>query len=729
MNSERTRLSGVAIDLIGSVASGLGSIFEPMLQIFFPSLLTLSGRTNKVITTRARACIIVIIEATQLSSILPFFLQSVKVKSTSLRLVVAEGTLACMNCFNPPDLEQDTRAREIEAVIRATARDANADIRKVSRKIFEAYKLLLPGRVDRYVVARRTTVFHSNGLFLLSFTAPLSPTMKKYLDIKTLNTRPQLTMARLTPTLEAKSTLSVSTSALSRAPAQTFQTQGLHSRSASSSALPADRRTKSEKSSKPVRHVSEKAAMSDMPPPQYVPVRPTQPPSSHVVSASRSTSTVDARKRTVSTLSPELTRTSNPNAPPGYPVRPASASSIRDAARRPEHQLKSQAGLQTVVVSGPRRIPLPEVSKEADLMKAPSTRAVPSTSEVQPTAKPSQSRTRPISTAQSDKVKYAARTVRGPGSGPSSVAGIGPVVVERPAKTRGVAQPTLSQLSRTKTPVDRKAPVTTVPKPLWGGRPVSKTGGMKATSTQSTSRKAPVTTVARPRSRPEGRSITPAQIPLPPSPLPAVVEVASNPRASTPSETLSSPPLAPLLAPMDLPLEDEQIGTTDPDENGGEILTKIDFAVVNKVPLPASTDRRATNILALSHHRSSVANELALPDDVKQPTTPRALLIAEDSLDAASTKTPISALLSSIQRGFLFTPSSPLSPPQSYLPHGPASEGMKDLTIPFPLHIDRPDSSGQSGIQGKKPFMFGVGGGGELNRYALGSMENLSIHK
>ncbi|KAF9458440.1 clasp N-terminal domain-containing protein [Collybia nuda] len=151
MSSERTRLSGVAIDLIASVASGLGCIFEPLLQIFFPVLLTLSGRTNKVIVTRARACISVIIETTQLPSILPYFLQSMKDKSTSLRLTAAEGTLTCMNCFNPPDLEKDTRAREVESVIRATARDANADIRKVSRKIFDAYKLLLPDRVDRYV--------------------------------------------------------------------------------------------------------------------------------------------------------------------------------------------------------------------------------------------------------------------------------------------------------------------------------------------------------------------------------------------------------------------------------------------------------------------------------------------------------------------------------------------------------------------------------------------------
>lgn len=57
--------------------------------------------------------------------------------------------MACLNSFNPPDLEKEARARLIEDVIRVTARDANADVRKVSRKIFEAYKALLPGRVEQ----------------------------------------------------------------------------------------------------------------------------------------------------------------------------------------------------------------------------------------------------------------------------------------------------------------------------------------------------------------------------------------------------------------------------------------------------------------------------------------------------------------------------------------------------------------------------------------------------
>lgn len=114
-------------------------------------LLALCGRTKKVVLNRARTCIITIIESTQLASVLVYFLQNINDKSVSLRLIVAEGTLACLNSCNPPDLERESRARDIESIIRNTARDANADVRKLSRKIFECYKILLPGRVDRLV--------------------------------------------------------------------------------------------------------------------------------------------------------------------------------------------------------------------------------------------------------------------------------------------------------------------------------------------------------------------------------------------------------------------------------------------------------------------------------------------------------------------------------------------------------------------------------------------------
>ena len=149
LNSERTRLSGPAIDLIATVTIGLGPDFDPLLSIFFPALLLLCSRTNKVVVSRAKACALSIVQLTQLPAILPHLLQHSKDKTSSLRLVVAECTLACLNCFNPPDLERDSRARDIESLIRVTAKDATADVRKVSRDIFKAYTVLLPTRVKR----------------------------------------------------------------------------------------------------------------------------------------------------------------------------------------------------------------------------------------------------------------------------------------------------------------------------------------------------------------------------------------------------------------------------------------------------------------------------------------------------------------------------------------------------------------------------------------------------
>lgn len=87
--------------------------------------------------------------------------------------------------------------------------------------------------------------------------------------------------------------------------------------------------------------------------------------------------------------------------------------------------------------------------------------------------------------------------------------------------------------------------------------------------------------------------------------------------------------------------------------------------------LPISSDTIASPISVKNHSNSSVTTST-----IECPATPRgALLDAENTNTAILTaKTPISALLSSIQHGFLYSPSSPLSPADSYLL--PGSHGM-----------------------------------------------------
>lgn len=133
---------------MASLAEGLSRQFEPLVPVYFPTLLSMTTKSNKVFVGRARGCILAIIEYAQLPSLIPHLRRAIGDKSKSLRLVATDATLACLKCFNPPDLEVNARAEDIETIIRSTARDADADVRKSSRQVFDAYCMILPGRVD-----------------------------------------------------------------------------------------------------------------------------------------------------------------------------------------------------------------------------------------------------------------------------------------------------------------------------------------------------------------------------------------------------------------------------------------------------------------------------------------------------------------------------------------------------------------------------------------------------
>ncbi|EIN11351.1 hypothetical protein PUNSTDRAFT_62174, partial [Punctularia strigosozonata HHB-11173 SS5] len=151
MVSERSVLSGQAIELVETLASNMGSTFIPLIPIFLPVLLNLCARPNKLFVTRARSCIIAIVEETQSPLILTFLVASLRDKAVSVRLSSLEAVFACVNTLSPSELCRDARAREVETAIRLTAKDCNADVRKISRKVFEAYGVVLPDRVPRYV--------------------------------------------------------------------------------------------------------------------------------------------------------------------------------------------------------------------------------------------------------------------------------------------------------------------------------------------------------------------------------------------------------------------------------------------------------------------------------------------------------------------------------------------------------------------------------------------------
>ena len=151
VNSERSKLSGVSLELFVSLAQSLQSSFTPLIPVFLPTLLSQCMRSNKVFSARGKACVIEIIGSTRLPGILTYLLSSVKDKSVAMRLAAAEAALACLNVCDPEELVRGVRQGEIESIIKATIQDPNGDIRKTSRKMFEAYTILNPDRIDTYV--------------------------------------------------------------------------------------------------------------------------------------------------------------------------------------------------------------------------------------------------------------------------------------------------------------------------------------------------------------------------------------------------------------------------------------------------------------------------------------------------------------------------------------------------------------------------------------------------
>ncbi|KAG6820892.1 hypothetical protein H0H93_010236 [Arthromyces matolae] len=613
LTSERTRLSSVAFELIRSLANGLAKIFKPLLQVFLPTLLSLCGRANKVISTRAKACIVIIIEATQISLILSYLVQSIEDKSASVRLTAAEGALACVNCFNPPDLEKDVRAKEVEIIIRTAARDPQADIRVVGRKLFEAYKLLLPHRIE-------------------SFIGPLSPTTKKYLDLKSARVD---TSSMALP--QTKKQLCPSTSATS---SSYGSIQASHTRGAPSG----DRKERST--------ASTSRQKTDMPPPAFVPVRPFTKP----------VSSMDARTQVVN-LPPRLgaeTSTTSQQ-PPRLPTRPKSVTG---------QYVPQRVSPQIVVPknpsadSGPRRVPI-----SATIPKLEETDAKLRAGIERPRVA-----SNPIRTAQTQvKAPHGLKTKT-----LSQVLDNRPLMLPRPLsttdkvhplKTGRVMQPTLSQISRAKATAEQSS-------------------NSRVSATRSTSKASRGLTVGKEQTTGTGRKhIEPTSVPLPPSPKQSETPITREESSAVEAaEENIIPPQQPEV--ISLP----------------NIVHQDNPCILD--------NEKQTNLGQRREMHATIVEgeERQLPN----PVTP-AMTSRNDLFDNTA-KTPISSLLASIQQGFLMTPSSPLSPPQSYMASNP--EVQRLMPIDGLSNVDNEERK-----SGTRTFMFGIGG--EFGRSTLRSVENL----
>ncbi|BGP49376.1 hypothetical protein JCM10450v2_005264 [Rhodotorula kratochvilovae] len=168
--TERTALSGTTLELVAS-CTRLGHHFAALLAPYLPTLLRLFARPNKVYVTRAASTIASIIRNTRLGDVVRFIVlewRNEAGKSASFREQAAAAVAIVLGADSDTlgvDKESlERRVEDLEWLIKTGATGREASVRSDMKKCWEVYKREWPERVP-------------------SFTAPMTPTIRKYLKV------------------------------------------------------------------------------------------------------------------------------------------------------------------------------------------------------------------------------------------------------------------------------------------------------------------------------------------------------------------------------------------------------------------------------------------------------------------------------------------------------------------------------------------------------------------
>ena len=461
--------------------------------------------------------------------------------------------------------------------------------------------------------------------------------MKKYLDIKTNVASSQQSNLRANLNMKPDTKPSNSTSASTSTVARNLG----HTRTASSSTT-ASTANQIRNLTTSLSRVSRKEPTTTAPTP-YIPVRSV--PTSKTTPESQT----EGKK-------PTATRPGSAQEikAPVPPLRSQSCSTTSAAPHRIPmtsgvNPAPATSGPQSLPSSGPRRVPMP------------------------PPPPPAPAKEKPAVTLKRQRSKVDTASSSGQRPAVSAAPAKKPVVTVTSSlrnraqmTTQMSVQSKANKLTIAASSSGNTKPLAIKSKPGWGrSAPVPKvaaTTSQRATvpssktiTKKSSSRQISATTSEASKTRPA----TPALIALPPSPTPEdTTDTDEIPTTQKPENELDETPPS-RQSPMSA-IDDEQ------QELQGE--RKASPISSETMANPTSADDGASYGELDSHPNSSDVTSMD-----ETPTTPQGVLVNPADTDAAilAAKTPISALLSSIQRGFLYSPSSPLSPADSYLLPGP----------------------------------------------------------
>ncbi|WWC71733.1 uncharacterized protein I206_105691 [Kwoniella pini CBS 10737] len=167
MLSDRGRLSGVSTDLLQTFAPRLSTNFKPLVNLYLEPVLALLGRPNKVFLKRAEKCLLTILTHCQLITILPELRRGLNDNATTCRRGSAIGIERAVNEW-PGELWTEKYLSLLEESVKKMAVDKDPEVRQTSRRVWAIFVDLWPERVE-------------------NFSAPLTPTIKRYLGLPAAN--------------------------------------------------------------------------------------------------------------------------------------------------------------------------------------------------------------------------------------------------------------------------------------------------------------------------------------------------------------------------------------------------------------------------------------------------------------------------------------------------------------------------------------------------------------
>ncbi|KAK8854943.1 hypothetical protein IAR55_003682 [Kwoniella newhampshirensis] len=167
MLSDRGRLSGVSTDLLQTFAPRLSSNFKPLVNLFLEPLIDLLGRPNKVFLKRAEKCFITIITHCHLFGILPEMKRGLSDNAASCRRGCAIGIERAMKEWGK-EIFGKKGAKMLEDCVKKMATDKDPEVRQTGRRVWAKFQEIWAERID-------------------DFSAPLTPTIRRYLEIPAAN--------------------------------------------------------------------------------------------------------------------------------------------------------------------------------------------------------------------------------------------------------------------------------------------------------------------------------------------------------------------------------------------------------------------------------------------------------------------------------------------------------------------------------------------------------------